>query len=307
MNSNRLEKLEIHHLKVFISLYQVQNTSKTAESLGLTQSAISRTLKKLRDTFDDPLFIRNKAGLVPTEYADNLYSRLPDALDSLLLTFQPQGFFSPRDLSEELRIALHPSALKLIGPELYMRIKSEAPKVKVRLDNCDSGTSVSLLNGNIHMALNHEILGQPKEIYRENLFTDELCIYARKQHPLATDAHPPKALKRFDLAVCIGTEVEDGMKVKAQAEMMSDIEYSIDLRCGDLQTAVDVISASDTILIGSKMYLACYPNSLQKIDISFSKSIEVPFSISILQKNRNNSLNMWLRKIITEIMAEKVK
>lgn len=306
MNLTRLEQLEIHHLKVFISLYQIRNTTKTAECLGLSQSAISRTLKKLRDTLDNPLFTKTKSGLAPTEYADHLYSQMPSALEALLVTFQPQHSFNPSNLTEELRIALHPSALELIGTELYTKIKSEAPNIKIRLDNCDSGTLNGLLNGNIHMSLNHEILDQPKEIYSKQLFVDELCVYGRKQHPLANGAHTPQELDQFDLAVCIGTEVENGMKIKSQAEMITEREYVIDLRCGDLQTAVNIVSASDTILAGSKMYLARYPDLLQRIDLSFSKTIEVPFSISVLQKNRNHSLHVWLQKMVADLIVRKI-
>ena len=61
MNSNRskgLNRLDIKQLQVLQGLLQERNLSKVAAKMGLTQQAISEQLRKLRDLFDDPLFVR---------------------------------------------------------------------------------------------------------------------------------------------------------------------------------------------------------------------------------------------------------
>lgn len=306
MKENRLEQLEIHHLKTFLTLYQVQNTTKTANKLGVSQSAITRTLKKLRETFDDQLFIRTQTGLVATEYAEKLYHKLPDALDSLLEAFKIEEEFDPCAITEELRIALHPACLELIGTELYNVIKQEAPNARVRLDNWDASTISGLLNSHIHLALNHDIVSHSKELYRSALFQDELCFYSRKEHRLTSGSNTLQELSNFDIGICIGTEIDEGMKVKSYAESLAKMDFTMAFRCGNLHTAIKIVSESDTVLAGSRMYLACYPDHLAELNILFPEKIKIPFSVCYLQKNRNKDLYIWLETIISKIITAKM-
>ncbi|MEF1305449.1 LysR family transcriptional regulator, partial [Vibrio owensii] len=53
-------------LKVLRVLLETRNTKQAAERLNLSQSAVSHALSRLRETFDDALFVRERYGLVPT-------------------------------------------------------------------------------------------------------------------------------------------------------------------------------------------------------------------------------------------------
>ncbi len=306
MKARRFEQLEIHHLKTFLTLYQVRNTTKTAEKLGVSQSAISRSLKKLRETFDDLMFIRSQAGLAPTEFADQLYSKLPDAVDALVSAFSPVEQFDPSQITDELRIAFRPEALELIGSELFLKIKKEAPNAMIRFDQCGAATTDNLLNDQIHMALNHELISHPKELYYKTLLQDELCFYTRKQHALVTGNHSPEVLNQFGLSVCIGTEINKSMKAKDKIESLTGLNFDIALKCGELSTAVKIVSRSNMILAGSRMFLACYPEELHEISLDVPKDIQIPFSIAVLHKNRTKGLYKWLESIIFDLMKQKV-
>ena len=65
-NPNRIKQLDLNLLKVFRSLYEEQNMSRTAEALHLTPSAISHAVRRLRDALGDPLFQRAQNRMVPT-------------------------------------------------------------------------------------------------------------------------------------------------------------------------------------------------------------------------------------------------
>ncbi len=71
---NGISRLDIKQLRVLSSLLELQNLSQVAKKMGLTQQAISEQLRKLRDLFDDRLFIRQGNNMVATPKAQGLKS-----------------------------------------------------------------------------------------------------------------------------------------------------------------------------------------------------------------------------------------
>ncbi len=64
-----IENLELHHLKTLDALYRNRTLSLAAESLNVSQQAVSAKLKRLRGILGDRLFVREGHGIVPTPYA----------------------------------------------------------------------------------------------------------------------------------------------------------------------------------------------------------------------------------------------
>lgn len=62
-----IENVDLNLLLVFSTLCRERNTTRAGEALGLSQPAISHALARLREQFNDPLFVRASRGLVPTE------------------------------------------------------------------------------------------------------------------------------------------------------------------------------------------------------------------------------------------------
>ncbi|OXJ19091.1 LysR family transcriptional regulator [Burkholderia sp. AU6039] len=81
MNADDIAGLDLNLLKVFEALYEEGGASRAALRLGLTQSAVSAALARLRVIYADPLFVRTGRGLAPTPRADELKPILSDALD----------------------------------------------------------------------------------------------------------------------------------------------------------------------------------------------------------------------------------
>ena len=83
MISRRLIRTDLNLLVVLQILLEEHNVTRAAERLSVSQPAMSRTLQRLRDTFEDELFTRTAHGLVPTPRAEELRRELPDLLESI--------------------------------------------------------------------------------------------------------------------------------------------------------------------------------------------------------------------------------
>lgn len=81
MNEINIEQIDLNLLKCFEILYEEQNASRAAERLGITQSAVSASLRRLRDIYQDPLFQRTGRGLAPTTKAHALKPLVSNALN----------------------------------------------------------------------------------------------------------------------------------------------------------------------------------------------------------------------------------
>ena len=82
MNPNLLD---LNLLRVFDTMLETRSVTITASTLSLTQSAVSNQLARLRDAFDDPLFVRTSEGMVPTPRAMAIAGPIRTSLVSMKL------------------------------------------------------------------------------------------------------------------------------------------------------------------------------------------------------------------------------
>lgn len=93
MNEINISNMDLNLLKVFEAIFDEQSASRAAIRLRLTQSAVSAALRRLREIYQDPLFVRTGRGLQPTPRAYELKPFISDALNqcrqSLSLNLNP--------------------------------------------------------------------------------------------------------------------------------------------------------------------------------------------------------------------------
>ena len=86
-------RYDLNLLPVFLALMEERNVTRAAERLGITQPALSNALARLRDVLQDPLFIRERYGMQPTQKAEALAPGIAAAMASLDgLILGQQGF-----------------------------------------------------------------------------------------------------------------------------------------------------------------------------------------------------------------------
>jgi len=126
MNGINIESTDLNLLKVFEALYEEGGASRAALRLGLTQSAVSAALGRLRTLYADPLFIRTGRGLAPTLRANELKPLIGEALNkcrqSLALVSSQSGGYQGRSvaigLSDDFEIALGPRLIEAVAQRM---------------------------------------------------------------------------------------------------------------------------------------------------------------------------------------------
>lgn len=124
--------LDGHLLKLLLAVLETGSITAAAERLGVTQSAVSHLLDKLRAITGDPLFVKRGRGIVPTARAEALAQPARDMLHQMQL-FAQGAAFDPLHWHAELTIAANDFQRDLLLPALAARLRCAAPGVTLRI------------------------------------------------------------------------------------------------------------------------------------------------------------------------------
>jgi DNA-binding transcriptional LysR family regulator len=123
--------LDGNTLRTFLTVLEEMSVSRAAERLGVSQSAVSHTLDKLRVIFDDPLFIRIGRGIESTARARALQTSVESVLDDLK-SLSVQREFDPLVEQMEFTIACNDFPIQLIFPKLLKELSEEGVNLRIR-------------------------------------------------------------------------------------------------------------------------------------------------------------------------------
>ena len=132
MNPIDTFNLDFRALSTFLAVLDEGSVSRAAVRLGVTQSAVSHTLERLRQALGDPLFVKSGRGIVPTRYALQAGPHIRQILDDLQSL--PSGPpFSPATAEFTFTIAANDYQRDLLLPGLVRTLRQEAPGISLQV------------------------------------------------------------------------------------------------------------------------------------------------------------------------------
>ena len=183
ISSNDIRKLDGGLLLVFRGLLRRRRTTAVARELGLSQSAVSHALTRLRDLFDDPLFVRRSHGLEPTQRALELMPRIDALIDRLGDMLKRHETFNPAESERRFMLSAPEFITSMIGARLVNAFRRLAPKASFVVDFISPDLALEALRrGEIDVALG-PFGPLPNGFVSEMIFTDRYCVAARRGHP----------------------------------------------------------------------------------------------------------------------------
>jgi DNA-binding transcriptional LysR family regulator len=170
-------------LLVFEGVLQHRNLTAAAKRLGMTQSAASHALARLRDITGDPLFVRQGAGVAPTSRALALAAPVGRALAALREAVAGGRRFDPSTAERTFTIAALDYLFTGSGPELLRRLQRDAPGCRLifRTLGRDLGFA-ALADGTCDLLVGALDAPSP-DFERRAVLSDRFAIVARHDHP----------------------------------------------------------------------------------------------------------------------------
>lgn len=177
-----IRTLDLNLLKAFDALLDERNVTRAAARLALTQPAVSGMLTRLRENFDDPLFVRTQRGIEPTARALELSSAVKRVLSEVEAMLQPANF-DPATASLTLSIACTDYALRAIVVPFLAALRTRAPAIRVALYPIeDQLVQTQLERGELDLALMTPQTA-PADLHARRLFDEHYVCALRKGHP----------------------------------------------------------------------------------------------------------------------------
>lgn len=189
---NKIDHLNLdgHTLTTFLTVLEEMSVSRAAARLGVTQSAVSHTLDKLRTIFDDPLFVRVGRGIQSTARARALQSSVESLLDDLK-SLTHHRTFEPLVEQMEFTIAANDFPIHFIFPQLLKDVSDEGINVRVRF--IPSGIPrVSILRASRYRMLITPTPPDDSELEKVSLIRSKMVIFYD-----STVRKPPQSRKQF--------------------------------------------------------------------------------------------------------------
>ena len=184
--SSDIRTLDLNLLKTLDALLDEGSVTRAAQRLSLTQPAVSAMLTRLRDFFDDPLFIRAQRGMVPTARALALAGPVKQVLNDISILLTP-AVFEPLQASMTYTVAATDYALKAVVVPLMAALKKQAPGIRVAVVPVDHGKLARQMEqGEVDMAL---VTPQttPEDLHGRALYLEQYVCMMRDTHPHAKD------------------------------------------------------------------------------------------------------------------------
>jgi len=140
MPPRNIRQTDLNLLIALNMLLEERNVTRAADRLGLTQSAASRMLGRLRASFDDPLFVRTSRELTPTKRALDIAGPLRDYLFGLEKLLAEGEAFDPRTARRRFRIAAIDYVQATLVAPLVAKLQTQAPLIdfEIRQPSSDS-------------------------------------------------------------------------------------------------------------------------------------------------------------------------
>jgi len=182
-----LNALDLNLLKVFDAMLRTGNTTLAGEHVGLTQSAISNALKRMRQIFNDPLFVLSAQGMRPTPAAQRMAVPIQAALAQIRLALEDRGQFDPKVSERGFRLYLSDVGQMYFLPPLLAALRAEAPQIALEtLEMPPRDAQQLMAAGDIDLALG-PLAAFGEGYHRQHLLDEYFVCLVRREHPFIGD------------------------------------------------------------------------------------------------------------------------
>lgn len=304
-----LHSVDLNLLVVFQHLYNARRVSRVAETLGVTQPAISNSLARLRKLFNDELFIRTSRGMLPTPMAIELAEPVAAALDALHGVFNRELAFDPATSQRAFQIAMTDIGEVHFLPKLMHALGERAPGITIStVRNTAVNLQEEMAAGQVDLAVGH-LPDLTTEFFQRRLFRQKYVCMFRPGHPLdrPTKSRTARmALEDFEhaeqvMVVAAGTghgRVDDFM---ARAH----VQRNIRLRVPHFVALADILHATDLIATVTEKFAQ---RSAQHFGLRY---VDHPLDLPDVQINlfwharyHREPASQWMRALLFELFSE---
>ncbi len=304
MHSVHISAIDLNLVVVLRALLDERSVSRAARRLGLSQSATSHALGRLREVVNDPLFVRTRTGLVPTARAEAMAASLRTSLDALDATLFAHAPFDPAKVKRTFHVRPSDYVECLLIPRLIERLLEVAPGIDIFARSTTTEPALALEQGELDLLIQPPRTGEQTEGFHVQKLWDEHFVgLARHGHPLTRGR---MTVERFAKAkhVLVAPRGQPGGGPTDDALRQRGLERRIVFTTPSFLAAPQVVAATDLVMILPARLATALTRSVRLA--VFEPPVDVPgFEMAMFWHARHDSdpAHAFVREEIARVAA----
>lgn len=292
--------IDLNLLVVLEALLEKRSVTKAAKQVGLSQSALSSALGRLRATLGDALFVRSSAGMLPTPRALELEPELRLAMAGIRRVITPGGF-DPTEAKVTFRVATGDYAELLMLPPLLEALAQRAPTSSIAIAPIAANPVGRLEDGSSDLVI-APFLETSAQVEVDALFDDGFVCAMRKGHPALRSR---LTLHRFSRL--------RHMLVSPEGEGVAYVDHLLAREGLAREVAVRVphFSVAERLLVASDLVATLPSRLVRQMDADAVSSVRPPFETATFtmraawhRRTLASPSHRWFRSLVTEVAHE---
>jgi DNA-binding transcriptional LysR family regulator len=317
MNAPHFTTLDLNLLRVFEALLEEQSVTRAATRLGLTQSAVSHALNRLRYALGDELFVRTPDGMRATPRASEIAPGVLSGLRQLQAAFAPSAF-DPALTTRRFTIEASGYISEVMMPEVVARLRVEAPRSELRIRNTVANLVETLDAGRTDVAIGG-FARIPDRFDHAPLFEERMVWVLRADNPMADE---PLTMDRLcalshiiialaeDAQVVGGSVVSGGLERRViwddgsvqRAMAAQGKQRKVALTVPDAHSALSIVSRTDMVAFVPRRLALTFERFGLKL---FESPYPAPSAelTMVWRKDQDSAALAWFRSLLISSAA----
>ncbi|MDG1200316.1 MAG: LysR family transcriptional regulator [Porticoccaceae bacterium] len=313
MNISRVDLNLLVYLDV---LLRECNVTRAAEELGISQPAMSNSLRRLRDLFGDPILVRTSDGMTPTDRALELQPMVRKVLSAAEQAILPKTEFNPMESSRIFRIMASDYTESTLLPVLLRELRKQAPNIRLDIMTPSDVSFHDVERGKVDMVINR-FDSLPQSFHQVHLWDDSFSCVMSSNNPVKDNWNLHSYLSskhiwvsKTGMGVGVGMTPDDVQRLGWVDEALSKqgVKRDISLFTRHYQVALLLAEQDDLIVTIPSMSAKSIAGSDRVV------ILEPPFEIERMRLKmvwspllQHDPGHKWLRQLIKSVSVELLK
>jgi len=297
-----LRNFDLNLLVIFRAIMNRGSIAGAAEEIGLSPSAVSHALARLRLMLNDELFFRTADGVSPTDRAREINADIERGLGFISTAISLQHQFVPAEAERVFTMQVADYVAGFLLPRLAERLQVEAPAVSIDILPFSISPESVWDRVDMQVRLTPGRL-QPEIVRSQRLLADEIVVLMRRDHPQAdapmtAELYAQLPHVKLSQSATATTVIDDALTARG-------LERHMAMTVASWFEIPDIVSNSDLIAIAPRRLVSLDPR-LSKLRATPLPLEEVVFSFDLcwdLRTEREPG-QKWLRKVVSDVFKD---
>jgi DNA-binding transcriptional LysR family regulator len=302
-NTMKISSFDLNLFVILNAIYTEGSLTKAAEVVGITQPAVSNALARLREKFNDDLFVRTGTGMVPTQKTENIINDIQSALTLMQHSVNEPDTFDEKTTTRTFKLSLGDISEGRVLPFIMKEIDKNAKNISVGSYAYKRSDQIHALATNNLDFVVDPVIPASDEISSFKVFEDDFVAIHREGHPISQIENPS-----IDDILA-----QDHLHVSSRKRGLHLIDVELDkigyrrkvaLRCQHFLIAPTIIKSTDMLLFATRSFAKTH-------NLPF---LEIPADIPSMEyfliwhkSDEGDGGHIWMKKLIINAFIEAKK